>query len=86
MKARVSQLHKTEADWVKLQNDYKEQGKEFVPQAGEIIVYDPDENYKYARVKIGDGQQSLQELAFIIDAAVDVLTKKSNHFDAGRIS
>lgn len=88
MKARVSQLHKTETDWQILIQNYQDQNKEFVPQPGEIIVYDPDENYNYARIKIGDGQTPLQDLAFVIDSVLVALLQDtvSKNIDAGRIT
>ena len=42
---RLRQRHDTEANWI-LHPD-------FVPMSGEIIIYDPDENYAYARYKTG---------------------------------
>jgi hypothetical protein len=81
MKARVSQLHKTEADWSKL--------PDFVPMHGEFIVFDPDRRHKYARLKLGDGITKLQNLPFFIDSAIDdhVTKKRYNEvIDGGRIS
>lgn len=81
MKARISNLHKTESEWKKLPS--------FVPEAGELIIYDPDEFYKYARIKIGDGASTLQELDFLIrSATTDILSeyKYSEIIDAGRIT
>lgn len=80
MQARISFLHKTEAEWEKLSS--------FQPEAGELIVYDPDENYDYSRVKVGDGKRTLQELDFFIDSAAEAVFNKltySNIVDAGRI-
>ncbi len=90
MKARVSQLHKTEADWDKLPN--------FIPSAGEFIVFDPDERHPYVRLKVGDGElqtdgtikgTKLKDLPFFINATInDCLT--ANRFndviDCGRIT
>lgn len=81
MKARVSHLHKTAAEWLKL-NDW-------VPEAGEFIVYDPDENYSYSRLKVGDGISTLKELEFFIDKAILTLIQKQSYFeilDAGRVT
>lgn len=36
----------------------------FVPLAKEIIIYLPDENYDYSRMKIGDGITSVNDLPF----------------------
>ena len=37
----------------------------FTPFAGEIIIYDTDENYSYPRIKIGDGETNINNLPFI---------------------
>jgi hypothetical protein len=81
MKARVSQLHKTEADWAKLPY--------FIPLQGEFIIFDPDKQHKYARLKVGDGITKLKDLPFFIDSAIDdhVTKKRLNEvIDAGRVS
>ena len=57
MKARVQHKHDIEANWLKATN--------FTPLASEIIVYDPDENYDYPRIKIGDGKTNINTLPFI---------------------
>ena len=62
MKARISHLHKTEAEWLKLKN--------WIPEAGEFIIYDPDEKHGYARIKLGDGKSYLQDLPFFIESAI----------------
>lgn len=76
MKARMSQLHKTEAEWLQL--------KDWKPEIGELIVYDPDENYNYSRIKVGDGQKTLHELPFYVEAAFEDLLRRQT-IDAGRI-
>lgn len=75
MKARISHLHKTEAEWLAFSN--------WQPEAGELIVYDPDEVHAYARIKVGDGQRTLQELDFFVDSAVN---EALNIIDSGRIT
>lgn len=81
MKARISQLHKTESEWKKHFG--------WVPEAGELVVYDPDVAYPYARIKIGDGIRTLQELDFFIDSAI-IKILQNTHFedviDGGRIT
>ena len=57
MKARIQHKHDIEANWLKATN--------FVPLASEIIVYDPDENYDYPRIKIGDGEININSLPFV---------------------
>lgn len=53
---RIQLKHDTEANWGKALN--------FIPKAGEIIIYDTDENYNYARLKIGDGVTAINSLSF----------------------
>ena len=79
MKARICQLHKTEAEWNKL--------PDFIPLAGEFIVFDPDRQHLYARVKIGDGVTKLQNLSFLIDPAIDEFLESrcDKIIDAGRV-
>lgn len=81
MKARISHLHKTEAEWSKLSS--------WIPASGEFIIYDPDEDYNYARLKIGDGTTALQDLTFFIESAANAVLnahRYSEIIDAGRIT
>ena len=48
-----------EANWKKV--------KDFIPPKKEFIIYEPDENYSYSRLKIGDGVTNLHELPFVAD-------------------
>ena len=80
MKARISQLHRTESEWNVLWP--------WIPEPGELVVYDPDENHKYARIKVGDGIRNLKELDFFIDSAIaEILNniKFETVNDGGRI-
>ena len=81
MKARISQLHMTEAEWAKYAS--------LIPEAGEFIVYDPDSAHPHARIKVGDGVRKLSELDFFIDSAIGEILKQV-HFedtiDGGRIT
>ena len=43
---RITHKHDTAENWAKATN--------FIPKAGELIIYDADETNEYARVKIGD--------------------------------
>lgn len=47
VKTRILHKHDTEENWQKAAN--------FVPMAGEIIIYDADETNTTPRIKIGDG-------------------------------
>ena len=81
MKARISQLHKTETEWLKYSY--------LVPEAGELIVYDPDGIHSYARIKVGDGIHTLEELDFFIDSAVEEILRQirfEDSVDGGRIT
>ena len=60
LNSRIQQKHDIEANWLKATN--------FVPKVGEIIVYDPDENYNYSRIKTGDGISNINILSFINEA------------------
>lgn len=81
MKARISQLHKTELEWKSLGS--------WVPEAGELIIYDPDINYDYSRLKVGDGIRTLANLDFIAERAAANMLQKQRYFeiiDAGRVT
>ena len=81
MKARISQLHKTEAEWQRY--------SQWIPEAGELVVYDPDTSYPYARVKVGDGKRMLSELDFLIDSTIAEILKQvrfEDVIDGGRIT
>ena len=56
--SRIINKHDIEANWDKAIN--------FIPKAGEIIVYDRDETYDYERIKIGDGETAVVNLPFAI--------------------
>ena len=56
LKVRVQHKHDIEANWNKASN--------FIPRDGEIIVYKADENNNSARIKIGDGKTSVNNLPF----------------------
>ena len=59
--ARIALKHSTEADWQKAIN--------FIPLAGEIIIYDADANNP-VRYKIGDGTTNVNALPFATGTAV----------------
>ena len=58
LNTRIQQKHDIEVNWSKAVN--------FIPKIGEVIVYDPDENYAAARVKIGDGVKTVVELPLLV--------------------
>lgn len=57
IKTRIQNKHDVEANWVQAVN--------FIPMAGEVIVYDQDGNYDKPRIKIGDGQTTINNLPFV---------------------
>ena len=54
---RIIHKHDTAENW--------EKATGFIPKSGELIVYDPDENFSYARTKIGDGATTVDQLEFV---------------------
>jgi hypothetical protein len=54
--SRIINKHDIEVNWNKAIN--------FIPKAGEIIIYDKDETYNYERFKIGDGETAVAVLPF----------------------
>lgn len=63
IKSRIVHKHDTEASWIKATN--------FIPKKGEIIVYDIDSTHTYERIKIGDGETSVNALPFSTDSIVE---------------
>lgn len=47
LKTRIQHKHEPEANWLQATN--------FIPLAGELIIYDVDETHSKPRFKIGDG-------------------------------
>lgn len=81
MKARISQLHMTESEWLKYSS--------LIPEPGELVIYDPDSSHPYARIKVGDGKRTIKELDFFIDSAVAEILKQirfEDSVDGGRIT
>lgn len=44
----------------------------FTPLAGEFIIYAPDDNYSYSRLKIGTGTETINQLDFMPFSAYDI--------------
>jgi hypothetical protein len=71
----------TEAEQLKWANE--------VLNPGELAVFAPTENYPYARIKVGDGKRTLEELDFLIDSAVNTILTQirfEDSIDGGRIT
>ena len=68
MKGRFQNKHKTEAEWVL--DVYTDTSKTtlrpdpFIPLAGELIIFDKDDNYETDRFKFGDGKTNVIDLSF----------------------
>lgn len=60
LNTRIIHKHDEAKNWA--------QAKNFTPEKGELIVYDIDENYSYERFKIGDGQNNVASLPFVVEA------------------
>lgn len=68
IKSRIINKHDIEANWNKAVG--------FIPQKGEIIVYDIDDNYSYERFKLGDGITTAINLPFYLEEELnDILDK-----------
>lgn len=70
---RLVQKHDVQSNWERATN--------FTPMAGEVIVYDIDENYSYERIKIGDGIQNVNTLPFVNDALRTEILEQINNVD-----
>lgn len=66
--ARLVNIHDIEANWNRTFN--------FIPRAGEIIVYDPDTTYSYSRFKVGDGLTDVKNLPFVHETTIDAFAAK----------
>lgn len=69
LNTRIVHKHDVESNWLLATN--------FTPMAGEIIVYDIDENYSYERLKVGDGVTNVNDLPFADDALKNLVAQKS---------
>ena len=80
---RVIQKHDIEANWLKAVN--------FSPKEGEIIIYDAEvessvipegrtERITYPRAKVGDGTSNVNDLPFITDYVLDIVSKVQSFY------
>lgn len=65
IKGRIINKHGTEADWLAAGTA----AAPFIPLDGELIIYDPDSNYSYKRIKFGDGVTAVHLLPFYAEGA-----------------
>lgn len=73
IKSRVVLKHDVESNW--------QLATGFTPLAGEIVIYDPDSNYSYSRIKVGNGLSNVNALPFVDDAARTALEALINAVD-----
>ena len=66
VKTRVQHKHDSETNW--------QQAVNFVPLAGEIIIYDADTVNSTPRIKIGDGITLVNDLGFTVSGGSGILT------------
>lgn len=82
LSARLIHTHDTEENWNRCVS--------FVPKKGEIIVYDPDDNHRYPRFKMGNGLTAVTHLPFAIKVDIEEIFNGLNndliYLDAGRIT
>ena len=64
VKGKTIAKHETEEIWDRSNGGA---GVAYVPAAGEQVIYDPDDNYSYSRVKYGDGVNKVKDLPFASD-------------------
>lgn len=72
---RIIHKHDIEENWLKAIN--------FIPQKGEIIVYDIDGSYTYSRIKIGDGVTPVNNLPYVANKEEFVVINDKLLFDCG---
>lgn len=68
-KVRVQLKSDTEENWNKVGPQNGSSG--FVPLLGELIIYQPDDNHLYSRLKVGDGNTNVVNLPFIDAGTID---------------
>ena len=66
--SKVILKHDIESNWNRAET--------FIPNKGEIIIYDIDDNHSYERFKLGDGKTTAINLPFYLEnELIDVLDK-----------
>lgn len=63
IKTRIQLKSDTETNWNKA--GPKDNSPGFIPLAGELIIYTPDNTHNYSRLKVGDGSTNVTLLPFI---------------------
>lgn len=63
LNTRVQLKHDTQKNWNAAVN--------FIPKNGEVIIYDPDGDYSFPRMKVGDGVTVVTELPFVYEPVTE---------------
>lgn len=66
--SRIQLKYDVETNW-----NIAASNSSFTPKKGEVIIYAPDENYSYPRIKIGDGETLVSKLTFITDDIYNII-------------
>lgn len=69
--ARITLKHDTAEHWALATN--------FIPKAGEFILYDPDSTYDFTRVKVGDGATAVADLPFLFEKLIELETNLGSY-------
>lgn len=83
IKTRIKMKSDTEANWSRQIN--------FVPMAGEIIIYSADTSHPYSRLKVGDGSTTVVTLPFIDTGTIngetlsEIIITEPNRYEFPRI-
>ena len=64
IKTRIQLKNDTEANWNQAQN--------FIPKAGEVIIYSGDNSRPFSRLKVGDGRTVVTALPFIHSGVMSI--------------
>lgn len=78
--SRIINIHDIEERW--------NRATTFIPRAGEIVVYDVDDQHTYPRFKLGDGVTSVVNLPFSTDLAIEAFFGEHDgviHLNGGNI-
>ena len=73
LNSRIILKHDVESNW--------QLATGFAPLKGEVVIYDPDSNCSYSRLKIGNGVDNVNSLPFVNDALRVELLAQINDVD-----
>lgn len=77
LESRVILKNGSEENWNKV--------SDFIPEKGEILVYNPDETHSYSRLKIGNGVNLPKDLPFVATDSIpgldpdNIVAKRVGH-------